>query len=272
VEELAIGNFPGNGIEMTGGGYIEVYRSWLGVDPTGVRAAPNGLRGIQVDSTAADIIDNVLSGNRRAGGFFVTNEYRTQRVLNNRVGVGADGTTPLGNGASGLFFHKSDFGLAAAEVRGNVVAHNAHAGIGLSLAANGDFGSNSFRANAGQAIDVALDGPLTREMQEGLPGRGGVIGPPSITSATFANGATVVSGRIATSPQPYMFSVRVYVYADGELVATVTRPNDDGTFTATIPRDLRGRAMRASTFSSFVYDWDFVAQSNSELSDPVTVP
>lgn len=268
IADIAIGNFPGNGIEMGPDGLIEVYRSWLGVDPTGVRAAPNGLRGIQIDRSSAEIIGNVLSGNKRAGGFFVIGNFRMQRVMNNLVGVGADGVTPVGNGASGLFFHKSDGGNTYAEATGNTIANNAHAGIAFSLDANGDFGANSFGVNGGEPIDIALDGP-TRDMRPGRPGKGGVIGAPTILSATYENGATIVRGRVAPTPDSTPFDLRVHLYADGELVAKVMRVDKE--FVATIDRDLRGRNLRASTYSSFIFDWDSVARGTSELSDFVPV-
>ncbi|HEX7830028.1 MAG TPA: right-handed parallel beta-helix repeat-containing protein [Thermoanaerobaculia bacterium] len=266
VDEIAIGNFPGNGIEARDDGWLEVNRAWIGVDPTGVRAAPNGLRGIQAENAVVQIDECVLSGNARAGGFFVHDGNSRLRVTNCLIGIGADGVTPVGNGASGLFFHKSDAGYGWAEVTGNRIANNAHAGIGLSLAANGDFGANSFGANGGLPIDVALDGP-TRDMKPGLPSQGGVVGAPEVTSVRIEGGETVITGRLAPRPSSVVITERVYLYADGELVMRVDGFFTDGNFTARIPRNLAGRTIRAATYASFAYNFDFVAQGTSELSN-----
>ncbi|HYI08703.1 MAG TPA: hypothetical protein VEK57_06505 [Thermoanaerobaculia bacterium] len=267
VTDVAIGNFAGNGIEARDT-YVDIYRNYLGLDPSGVKAAPNGLRGVQLDASGGMVEDNVLSGNLRAGGFFTGQAGTFLRVQRNLVGIGADGVTPLGNGASGLFFHKTAVGYGFAEARENVIGYNAHAGIGVSLAAMGDFAENSFRGNAGRPIDVGLDGP-TRGTVMGLPGQGGVVGAPVIETARFENGGTVVTGHLAAPPTSVSTSRTVYLYADGELVGIAIPQNLD--FTLRIERDLRGRAISGATYGGFVYNGDFPALGTSEVGEAVVV-
>ena len=282
VTGLAVGGFRGNGIEVNSGSSIVRY-NYLGTDGSGMRALANGLRGVQVnggDHLNAESFgfDNVLSGNLRAGGFFWTS--REVLVRRNLVGVGADGTTPLGNGASGLFFHKPAVSRIASYAQDNVIAFNAHAGIALSLTADGDFARNTFHDNLGAPIDVGLDGD-TRETRAGLPGQGGRIGAPILTSARFDGTATIVTGRVSARSTASLIHERVYLYASArhdaveEVVAVVTGDRmslfSDLTFTARIERDLRGQWIHAASWTTYVYNWDDFARGTSELSVPLPV-
>jgi hypothetical protein len=107
-----------------------------------------------------------------------------------------------------------------------------------------------------------------RARQPGLPAQGGVIGAPEITSVTHEDGATIVTGRLAGRPATVVIVERVYVYADGELVARVEGFFTNRTFSVRIPRNLTSREIRAATFTSFAYNFDFVAMGTSELSEP----
>jgi hypothetical protein len=272
VDSLVIGNFPANGLEVGENGNLDLYRSWLGVDPTGVHAAPNGARGVQLTHTySAALGENVLSGNKRSGGFFVMQSQGWLQITGNLIGIGADGVTPVGNGASGLYFDKSGVSWGYAIANANRIANNAHAGIALSLAATADVGTNSFGVNGGQPIDIAIDGP-TSDTRFGLPGQGGVIGMPHITSATFEDGATIIRGTLAPRAGNTLVGERLMIYVDGEYETALRGFFAEGlAFTAHIDRDLRGHTIRAATYANFVYNWDDPAIGTSELSEPVPV-
>lgn len=269
VTDMAIGGFTGNGIESHGS-WAMFHRNYIGVDPAGRTALPNGSRGIFHDGGTAYVVDNVLSGNGRSGAFFWTSS--DVKAYGNFIGVGADGVTPLGNGASGLFFHKPKVSHWPSTASENVIAYNRHAGIGLSLAATGAFGWNTFHHNGAGAIDVGLDG-LT-PLKQGLPGQGGVVGVPTVTSARFENGVTTVTVRLAPSASSVSSHTLVLLYAGSgdtqELVANVPNPRS-GELTITVPRDLRGQAVRATTFTNHIYNWDDPAPGTSEMSAPRVV-
>ncbi|HVE71571.1 MAG TPA: right-handed parallel beta-helix repeat-containing protein [Thermoanaerobaculia bacterium] len=249
VEHLEIANFPGNGIESSAF-YPEIRNNTL---------RNNGGRGVQIiGSEYANVMDNVLSFNGRAGGFFWTaNDIFVRR---NEV---------IGNGASGLFFHRpSVTPYKRAIAADNVIAHNRHAGIGLSMAATGEFGQNTFRHNASLPIDVGLDGD-TRETLAGLPGQGGRQGAPVITSARFDGTDTIVEMRLGERVWSGSVSTTVWLYTNDELL-TRFLPRDN-TFTVRIARDLRGQSIRAAESTIFIYNWDYTAPGTSELSEPVAV-
>lgn len=267
ISNVVIGNFARNGIELRDG-VMTLRGVWLGVDPSGVRAAPNGLRGVQSDHATVTIDECVLSGNRRAGGFFDLGSIDLFTVSNNRIGVGADGVTPVGNGASGIFVDKHGENYAFVVASGNTIGYNAHAGIALSIRVGGSFGSNSFLGNAGLPIDVLIDGP-TPDMLPGVPGQGGIIGVPAIDSARYEDGETIVTGRLAAWPHSGVLNPLINLYANGEFLGST--PVQTNTFTIRVERDLRGKSVSASTFAGFVYTFEDVAYGTSEVSAAVAV-
>ena len=261
VTGLVVRGSPGNGIESNAGFLAARWNELRG----------NALRGVQVNDGEAVVFDNILSENTRAGGFFWT--QREVLVRRNRV---------MDNGASGLFFHKLAVSRIASYAQQNSIGGNAHAGIGLSRTAEGDFAMNTFLANRGLPIDVGLDGE-TRESLGGVPSQGGRVGAPILLSARFDGTNTVVTGRVAAPPERsgVQLSDRVYVHASsqpdapGEVAAVVLGDTQqrfaDLTFTVRIPRDLRGQWVRATSLASFWYNFDDIARATSELSAALPV-
>lgn len=259
VTGLTIRNFSGNGIEANGG------RAVIRLN----QLVENGARGVQVNGGEALVADNVLSRNRRAGGFFWTSgEVRAERNV------------IVGNGASGLFFHKPAVSRIASHAKDNFIAFNAHAGIGLSLAADGEFAENTFQGNVNAPIDVGLDGD-TRETRDGLPGQGGLVGAPILTSARFDGTGTIVTGRLARRGAGFLVRQRVILYATAgpgaktEVVAVVNPEEGslfrDDMFSVRIERDLRGHSLQAASWAIYVYNLDDFARGTSELSVPLPV-
>jgi hypothetical protein len=264
VAGLAVGNFPGNGIASTGVFDTRIERCYLGMDPSGTRRAPNGLRGTQIEGGAISVTDSILGGNFRSGGWFETTT--TLLIARNRI---------VDNGASGLYVKVMPTRyLAVAE--DNLIAGNAHAGISVDRRSGGDFTRNTFEGNLGRAIDIGIDGP-TLAMMPGLPGIGGIVGAPVITAVRVENGETVLEARIAPrSPFNAYLGEAVSFYASltprdgGVLLGTIDAVTVRGgeTFTLRVPRDLRGQWVSAATFAVYVYGWDDLATGTSEVSEP----
>ncbi|HWS71278.1 MAG TPA: right-handed parallel beta-helix repeat-containing protein [Thermoanaerobaculia bacterium] len=286
VTDLAIGFFPQNGIEVLPApprrfASYTIARDYLGVDPSGIAAAPNGWRGLQAAYGFGTITDSILSANGRAGAFLLRSGSTT--IRNNVFGAGADRVTPLGNRASGLLIdvplpegYKSLPVPYRVVVSDNVVAYNAQAGIALSFESELEIGRNRILLNAGPAIDFGLNGS-----------GGSRSSPPTIRSARYADGATTIEG---TALRP----ARVFLYANGLLKADGTAEAEEflgevpatggnssvlGIFTLTVPRDLRGLYINASStlFTvgqppiGCICDVPEQHQLSSELSAPVRV-
>lgn len=118
------------GVEMIGSGTSNnvVQGNYIGTDVTGLVALGNsqggvsfwnGASGNQLGSGLAGA-GNVISGNET--GVLVANGVSNNRVQGNLIGLGADGTTAVGNTGAGVYVYNGGFALA---VTGNLIGSNA---------------------------------------------------------------------------------------------------------------------------------------------------
>jgi parallel beta-helix repeat protein len=179
-----------------------VHDNYLGVDPTGTQAAPNG-RGVVVNerlyvTVSTKVMNNVISGNARSGIWI--GRANGNSISGNRIGVDIH-NQPLGNGASGIYV-----GPAASDVdiRGNYIAFNHDFGIAADRGATAtDIGPNSIFANWQLGIDVGLDGPT--------PDRD--IPAPVILSAQYDAATNTTVLTIASNEQPNTVLPTLIMYA-----------------------------------------------------------
>jgi hypothetical protein len=280
VRGFSIGGFPGSGIMFRPAVFGSAFvfeRNFIGVDPTGTHALPNGTRGITIDGGVVSnsiIRDNVISGNGRSGIYIETSRNQfgplspVVRITGNRIGVAAASDSPIGNGASGIYTGPTSEWV---RVDNNVIAHNAHMGVAH---ATGGFShvviANRIHRNGGQAIDWGLNGPsVVQFFSRGL----GAI----LESATYdaATNTTVIRGRTITGLTG--FPTFINFYASDELDAGGAAPMEeflgeiqvmsDQPFEVRLPGDHRGRYI-AATERAWV---DLAWTETSELSAPVRV-
>jgi hypothetical protein len=261
VRGLAVGGFARNGIYAQGSGTIT--NCYLGIDPTGRTAAPNGLRGL-MSETGLTVSGNVIGGNRRSGIFF-TSGYATS-VTNNRIGVAAASDDPLPNGASGIFIGEYSRDVTIAD---NVIGNSGDFGIALARTALVTTLRNHIFNNRWGAIDVGLDGPTLNNHT------------PTITSVRYdaAAGTTTIAGT-AFAPIPGFTTVQIYANRDigidgfaeaEEYLGSVTVRLETQPFTLTVPRDLRGLFIDAYSILRTDYGGGFepATDETSELSRPL---
>ena len=134
IKGLVIDNFSGAGISLTSSPGDLVQDCYIGTSANGLAAAANGA-GIGITTSSCTIGGtgvtqrNVISGNS-GSGIEVSNGNKAT-IQGNYIGVGADGTTPLGNGIQGIdleFSVGNQIGGIAAGT-GNVISGNADNGI-----------------------------------------------------------------------------------------------------------------------------------------------
>jgi hypothetical protein len=231
VRGLAIGGFRGNGILILKSTALVEY-NYIGTDPTGTVAVPNGLRGVMGDSFKAEISGNILSHNARSGLFLV----HAANIHDNRIEF---------NGASGVYLGGTTV-FDTSVVAGNVIAGNRDFGVAFPALGPVEVRANTFAGNGWGAIDVGLDGPTPRADRT----LAGPIAVPRITAARFdaASGDTIIEGTITEAGFPPQ-DVDVYVYANGSVDANgfaegekflgVVRPSK-GAFSLRVHEDLRG--------------------------------
>lgn len=230
--------------------------NWLGVDVTGLAALPNNY-GISGTSNVPVIIrDNVIAAHTFEG---ISTHSSNMLIIGNRIGVGADSATPLGNGYSGLFLSGNDNvigGVGPGE--GNIIAHNGTASAFHSGVRVGNTGlSNSIRGNriyANSQLGIDLRWPDGVNVNDpGDPDTGGnnLQNYPIIAFAQgYSDGTTVIQGTLNSNPNTE-FTLDFYYssaadnsgYGEGEFylgAASVTTDGNgdaafDVTLSATIP-------------------------------------
>ena len=253
ISGLAIGRFPGNGIHGASDTYLDVHDCYIGVDPTGRQATPNGSRGIAGNLMFGLIENNVIGGNLRSGIYFMGAMGLGPTIRGNRIGVAAHDDTPIGNGASGIFV--ADFWgyYSFPTIEANVIANN---DIGIVLMRNAPMIilGNTIRDNAQSGIDIGLDGRT--ESVPGIPGvQGGVIPPPVILSATYQDGITTIRGYSLAGDRRQVLlyansTLEPGGYAEGEqyLGITPVQYREDTAFTFQYAGDLRGKYINGSSY------------------------
>lgn len=248
ISGLAINGFPRNGIfagpKRCEGFPKRIEGNYIGVDPTGNVAIPNA-RGIVIEPRASDLTQwfierNVVSGNTRAGIYLVHGRHLVQQ---NRIGVNAAQTAPLGNGASGIYIGP---GAGGTDVNNNYIGFNHHFGVALDRStAYVAMHGNSFHANWQRGIDWGLDGGASE----------GPVPMPEITSVRFENGKTIIEGthRANSTFAPF---INLYWndapddsgFGEGQyFLAEIRAPYEPlGTFSYTHEGDLRGKWITAT--------------------------
>lgn len=252
ISGLAIGHFPGNGVHG-GRMFLDVHDCYIGVDPTGRQAAPNGSRGIASNLMIGLIENNVIGGNLRSGIYFMGSMATGPTIRGNRIGVAAHDDTPIGNGASGIFVGDFWGYYRYPTIEANVIANN---DIGIVLMRNAPMIilGNTIRDNAQGGIDIGLDGRT--ESVPGIPGvQGGVIPPPVILSATYQDGITTIRGYSLAGDRRQVLlyansTLEPGGYAEGEqyLGITPVQYREDTAFTFQYAGDLRGKYINGSSY------------------------
>jgi hypothetical protein len=269
VRGLSIGHFSRNGIFIdTTRANISVQspqlieRNYLGVDPTGERAAPNGLRGLMAIRFAGTIAGNVIGGNMRSGIFLEPATSTT--IRDNRIGVAAASDDTLPNGASGIYLGANS---TQTTIENNVIANSTDFGIALARQNTVDVRANTYRNNGHSAIDVGLDGPTLDDAARPVP---------AILSARYetASQQTIIEGAGVRRAYPLHETVFVYAndadVAEGHSFIGSAFVDGSGHFKLRVNADLRGKFIAAS--GSILTDFGDVAWRNStELSARVRV-
>jgi hypothetical protein len=197
-----------DGIRLTGSASI-VTGNRIGTDATGVAAVANGDDGVDARGAGAQIGGatageaNVISGNADDGVSISAGASATV-VQGNRIGVGADGSTPLGNGDLGVWVDTSANRVGGtAAGAGNTISSNGRAGV-LVNAGAGDNAilRNAMAANGGLGIDLnataitsdaASDGATPNDPGDADGGGNGLLNSPELDPATEAGGTAPVS-------------------------------------------------------------------------------
>ncbi len=216
---LVSGN-DSHGIYLTGASATSnvVLGNYIGTTVTGLVDLGNALNGIFMDTSASNntiggltaASRNVISGNDNAG-IAVDNAGTTGNlIIGNYIGIGADGSTALGNTHNGVHFNTSGANtLGSTDPNGrNVISSNAIQGVGADNASNVTIIGNYIgtdatgtlaRGNAGDGIRISGTASGIR-IGGTATGAGNLIanntGDGILVSSSSATAATILQNTI----------------------------------------------------------------------------
>ena len=167
LDRNVIGNQPSTAIVVNASTDSVIRGNLVGVQADGVTPAPNDVglgttntTNLTIGGTGADD-GNVISGNTWEGIVLDTATVDAV-VLGNRIGVGADGTTPVPNGWTGVLSMTGSTGAVIGgrnPGEGNTIADNG--GVGVRVLMSGllpQIVGNRIHDNAGIGIDIGIAG------------------------------------------------------------------------------------------------------------------
>jgi hypothetical protein len=190
---VAVNRFQGNGIVVDGGEGNHVIGCYLGMDPAGSEARPNGGNGIVFVNAGLARIDSNNIGGNRGNGILLRNVTGT--IANNRIGLGR--TSPIPNGASGI-----DIASHAA-VHSNEIAYNTLHGVLVSSNQRAEILGNRIHRNGLLSIDYGSDGP---DASDALDTDAGHPNAPLIEGVreVWPYGPFAIQGRIYSKPDAFV--------------------------------------------------------------------
>ncbi|RTL27881.1 MAG: DUF4347 domain-containing protein, partial [Burkholderiales bacterium] len=176
----------------------------IGLNASGTAKLANTGSGIEVRTSSASTIGgngsgyrNIISGNTNYGIDIETSPTGGHVVKGNYIGVAADGTTLLGNGAAGIYINASYATIGGkTSGDGNIIAGNGGAGIAVAAGVNNLFYRNSIYSNTGLGIDLNNDGVTLNDYNDGDGGANYLNNYPVITSVVTNGTSTKITGSI----------------------------------------------------------------------------
>jgi parallel beta-helix repeat protein len=247
----AISHNGNNGVAIVGSARNNIVsHSYIGTDSTGSVAWGNGNAGVYIgagsygNTIGSDdpALETVISGND-GNGIEMRGTY-DNTVIRSFIGVEADGTTPMGNGANGVLIADGSYdntigGLTT--IVGNTIANNTTNGVSVTSGYNNGILINSIYDNALRGIHLS-------------PGANNSQAAPSLLFANSVSLGMEITGTFTSTPnktftleffasedddwsgQFYLGSLSVTTDANGDAEFTYlspTPPNGADYFTAT---------------------------------------
>lgn len=195
ISGLAIGSFGGDGIRIESGGGNFIQGNFLGVDPSGTIAKPNGTSGVTVYQSSGNLIGgntaetrNVISGNTLSGVFLIGAYATENQVQGNYIGLDHTGRQALPNQQNGITVSGAFGNLIGGTNAGqrNVISANAQNGIVIWQA--------TAQNNRIEGNYLGLDATGTNALGNTLSGVA-LTAANNVVGGTQAGAGNVISGN-----------------------------------------------------------------------------
>ena len=231
---------PVNLFGIYGGTGVVIQGNYLGTDATGNNViggggtvvAVNGADGVTIGGDAAGE-GNIIGGSLYSA-VHLSNATGTV-IQGNWIGLGADGTSDIGNGYSGVQIETGALGTLIGGITGlagNIITNNSGPGVASASASvtGHTIRRNSIYNNTGHGIDLGQDGIQANTAQEF----------PVLTSVlTNAESVVQVAGTISSTANT---DVIVDIYANVDNTNTATHEGQTWIGSVTVTTDGSGNA------------------------------
>jgi hypothetical protein len=173
-----------------------VSHSYIGTDSTGTVAWGNANAGVYIGAgsygnqigSEDPALETVISGND-GNGIEMRGTY-DNTVIRSYIGVEADGTTPMGNGANGILIADGSYDNTIGGdsiVDGNTIANNTTNGVAIASGSGNAILRNSIYDNALQGIQL-------------MPGANNNQAAPNLLSFFNVLGGAEITGDLTSTP------------------------------------------------------------------------
>jgi parallel beta-helix repeat protein len=160
IDDIAISNFGGNGIEINGVDNVTLTNCEIGASHGPSKLPGNNLNGLDLENSSyVNISGNLISGNGKEG--VEIKRGGNNLLTGNKIGTDINGEQALANGGHGIFLDSTTFtqigGTNAGE--GNLIAYNR--GDGVIVQPNSiknQIVGNAIFNNVGLGINLVLEG------------------------------------------------------------------------------------------------------------------
>lgn len=258
----------------------QVVGNYIGVSADGQSAYGNESYGVVAmhlakQTNATTIISgNVISANGDGGIYLKAEAYHVD-ILNNLIGVAADGDTDLGNEGHGIYVAtgpNAGFGFPVSHVpsdiliQGNTIAYNEGAGVSVVNDYTYDVKivQNRIYSNDGLGIDLKGDGVTPNDNKDADGGPNYLNNFPVITSVSVVDGKIRIEGSISNGdktsgigPKPLPIEIHFYYSSSAHASGHGEGQVYIGSVTVT-PDATTGIATFDKTFSAIVPDGSYV--------------
>jgi hypothetical protein len=267
----------------------------IGTDATGTTALPNRT-GILDEQDLSTVIGggspgarNLVSGNTE--GVSITFGTKRTSVSGNFIGTDITGTTPLGNGQSGIAIRLFSTGNTIGGEAGlsNVIACNGGAGvvIGRDLSdtsAGNRISGNSIHDNGGLGIDLGSDGVTANDPGDGDTGPNTLQNYPALSSVVSDGISTRIQGTLDSLPSA-TFSIEFFSspscdssgYGEGQTflgeASVTTDASGKASFQVSVPSESANQVVTAAATDAAGNTSEFSACAGVTFASlPTSVP
>jgi len=253
-----------------------VVGNYIGTDITGTLRLGNSIGiGLATNPRHTLISGNVISGNKRMGMVIYQNTD-SNRIVKNKIGTAANGTSPLGNGSAGLVLaYGPKWNVIGEPGFGNIIAYNDSDGVVIVDAATkyNKISSNSIWGNMGLGIDLFPPFVNANDPGDNDTGPNDLMNYAVISLSeyhSFGNYA-VVKGLLDTH-HPELCRVEIFKavanffsYGDGKTYMGYAVPDTAGNWSDTLNGIVTGDVITTTATDELMNTSEFSANKTTTL-------